>query len=137
MPSAELRGRIRWADADALGRLHFPRMFEYFEDAEAALLNSLGYSLQQWGREYDFPRIHVECEYKRVLALNAPFLIHITVGKVGRSSIRWEYNVFADEEKTQLAIIGSMTIVAVRDGKPVSLPPDLRQALGGDATTQT
>lgn len=131
MVSAELRGRIRWADADALGRLHFPRMFEYFEDGESELLHSVDYHLHRDAPGYDFPRIHVECQFRRVLALNAPFFMRITIGKLGRSSIRYDYHVFADEEQTQLALEGSMTVVAVRDGRPVSLPESLRRVLGG------
>ncbi len=44
MISIELKGHIRWGDADAAGRLHFPRIFEYFEDAEAELLKSVGFN---------------------------------------------------------------------------------------------
>ncbi len=132
MVSTEMRGRIRWADADAGRRLHFPRMFEYFEDGEAELLHSVNYHLHEQAAGYDFPRVHVECHFKKVLALNAPFFMRITIGKVGRSSIRYEYQVFADEEKTELALEGSMTVVAVKDGKAVALPDALRQALTGN-----
>ncbi|MEP7273542.1 MAG: thioesterase family protein [Acidobacteriota bacterium] len=129
MKTVEMRGKIRWADADAARRLHFPRMFEYFEDGESELLRSVGYGLQEDGRAYDFPRVHVECEFKKVLALNAPFFMRVSVGKLGRRSIRYEYQVFADEDMTELAVAGSMTVVAVQNGKSVDLPESLRAAL--------
>jgi acyl-CoA thioester hydrolase len=129
MISIELKGHIRWGDADAAGRLHFPRIFEYFEDAEAELLKKAGFSSER--REYDFPRVHVECQFKSVLALYAPFWLVATVGKLGRSSIRFDYRVFADEAKTVVACEGSMTVVTVKDGKAVEMPRKLRDALDG------
>ena len=131
MVSTTMRGKIRWADADSAGRLHFPRMFEYFEDAESELLASVGYRLREQAAGYDFPRIHVECQFKQVLSLDAPFFMRISVGRLGRSSIRYEYQVYADEAMTQLALEGSMTVVAVQNGKAASLPDTMRQALGG------
>lgn len=129
MISAKLRGRIRWADADALGRLHFPRMFEYFEDGETELLHSVGYHLHRDAPGYDFPRVHVDCRFRRVLPLGAPFFMLVTIGKLGHTSIRYDYQVFADESHTELALEGSMTVVAVQDGKPVAIPESLRKAL--------
>jgi len=132
MVSIEMRGRIRWADADAAGRLHFPRMFEYFEDGEYELLRSVNFSMSEKSGEYDFPRVHVECHFKKVLALNAPFLMRVTVGRLGRSSIRYEYVVVTDDHKQELALEGSMTVVVVKDGKAADIPSELRAALSGE-----
>lgn len=134
---AILDGHIRWADGDAAKRLHFPRLFEYFEDGEAELLRSVGYSMQTEGRDVDFPRVHVECSFKSVLRLYAPFRMHISIGRLGRSSIRYEYRVFADREMTELACEGSMTVVAVRNGRAVELPEDLRACLSSGGDTET
>jgi acyl-CoA thioester hydrolase len=132
MVSIEMRGRIRWADADAAGRLHFPRMFEYFEDGEYELLRSVGFSMSEQGSEYDFPRVHVECDFMKVLALNAPFVMRVTLGNLGRSSIRFEYEVFADDDKQDLALKGSMIVVVVKDGQASEIPSELRAALSGE-----
>ena len=132
MVSATMRGKIRWADADSLGRLHFPRMFEYFEDGEQELLKASGYDLDARASGYDFPRVHVECQFKKVLPVYADFFMSITVGKLGRSSIRYEYRVFADEAMTELALEGSMTVVAVQGGRAVGIPENMRKALEGE-----
>jgi YbgC/YbaW family acyl-CoA thioester hydrolase len=128
MVSIELRRRIRWADADAAGRLHFPRIFEYFEEGEGELLRSVGVSLFD-GSGYDFPRKHVEAVFHQALPLDAPFVMRVTVGKLGNTSIRYDYQVFADESAAQLALEGSMTVVVVKDGKPAPIPDKIRQAL--------
>jgi acyl-CoA thioester hydrolase len=128
MASIELMRRIRWADADFAGRLHYPRIFEYFEEGEAELLRSVGLPMF-WETGYDFPRKHVEATFHRVLALDAPFVMRVTVAKLGNTSIRYDYLIFADEARTQLALEGSMTVVVVKDGRPVPIPDNFRVAL--------
>ena len=128
MISIELKRRIRWADADAAGRLHFPRIFEYFEEGEAELLRSVGFAMFG-GSEYGFPRRHVEATFHRVLPLDAPFIIRVSVGKLGNTSIRYDYHIFADDACTELALEGTMTVVVVKDGRPVPIPDRIRAPL--------
>lgn len=128
MASIELTRRIRWADADAAGRLHYPRIFEYFEEGEIELLRSAGYA--PFGEsEYDFPRKHVEAIFHQMLPLDAPFVMRVSVGKLGNTSIRYDFHIFADAECKELALEGSMTVVCVREGKPAPLPPRMRELL--------
>src|SRR5262245_35574752 len=128
MASIELRRRVRWADADAAGRLHPPRIFGSFDEGETELLRSVGLDL--FGRrDYDYPRKHVEAVFHRVLSLDAPFVLRVSVGKLGNSSIRYDYHIFADDACTQLALEGSMTVVVVKDGKPAPIPDEVRNAL--------
>jgi acyl-CoA thioester hydrolase len=127
--SIELERRLRWADADAAGRLHFPRIFELIEEAESELVRSIEWPMNR-SLGYDFPRVHVECQFLRVLALDDPFRLRLTAGKLGRTSIRYDYQVFnADGE---LAIEGTMTVVTLQNGKPVEIPGTLRAALSGE-----
>ena len=130
-PTVEFRRRLRWADADAAGRLHFPRIFEIVEEAEGELLRALGRPLDLRERTYDFPRVHVECRFKRVLALDAPFRLLFKVGRLGRTSIRYDYEVFDVSE--ELAVEGTMTVVVMQNGAPAEIPPALRAALAGEA----
>jgi acyl-CoA thioester hydrolase len=133
MPAAiELKRRLRWADADAAGRLHFPRIFEIVEEAESELLRGIEWPMDVRRKHYDFPRVHVECRFLRMLALDAPFRLRLTVGKLGRSSIQYDYQVFDDGE--ELAIEGTMTVVMLQHGKPVEIPQSLRAALGGETS---
>jgi acyl-CoA thioester hydrolase len=127
--SIELERRLRWADSDAAGRLHFPRIFELVEEAESELVRRIDWPMNR-SMGYDFPRVHVECRFIRVIKLDAEFRLRFTVGKLGRTSIRYDYQVFnADAE---LAIEGTMTVVVLQNGKPVEIPPTLRTALAGE-----
>ena len=129
-PTVEFKRRLRWADADAAGRLHFPRIFEIVEEAEGDLLRAAGLPFDLRRPAYDFPRVHVECKFLRVLELGAPFRLRFTVGRLGRTSIRYDYKVFDASE--QLAIEGTMTVVVMQQGRPVEIPPALRAALAGE-----
>ncbi len=133
MPAViEFKRRLRWADADAAGRLHFPRIFEIVEEAEGELLRGVEWPMDVRRKNYDFPRVHVECRFLRMLVLDAPFRLRLTVGKLGRSSVRYDYQVFDDGD--QLAIEGTMTVVMLQHGKPVEIPESLRAALSGEVS---
>jgi YbgC/YbaW family acyl-CoA thioester hydrolase len=125
----ELERRLRWADSDAAGRLHFPRIFEIIEEAESELVRSIKWPMNR-SLGYDFPRVHVECRFLRVLKLDDPFRLRLTVGRLGRSSIRYDYQVF--DAGAELAIEGTMTVVTLQNGKPVEIPETLRAALSGE-----
>ena len=129
-PFVEFNRRLRWADADAAGRLHFPRIFEIIEEAESELVRGLGFPMDVRRRDYDFPRVHLECQFRRIIALDAPFRLRFTVGQLGRTSIRYDYQVFDAEE--ELAIEGTMTVVVLEKGKPTEIPAALRAALSGE-----
>src|SRR5882762_9511456 len=107
LASIELKRRLRWADADAAGRLHFPRIFEVIMEAEGELLCSFGWSIDERRCHHDFPRVNVECKFLRTIELGAPYRLRFSVGKLGRSSIRYDYAVF--DSKDELAIEGTMT----------------------------
>jgi YbgC/YbaW family acyl-CoA thioester hydrolase len=129
MNSIELKGYVRWADADAAGRLYFPRIFDYCGEAERELMRRTGFS-QEDG--FDFPRVHAECEFRKVLALYASFTMRISVGKLGRTSIRYDFRVFADGEEDEPAAAGSITVVVMQHGRPVEIPTALRAALAAE-----
>ena len=129
--SIELERRLRWADADAAGRLHFPRIFEIVEEAESELVRKIGWPMNRT-MGYDFPRVNIECNFKRVLELDALFTLRLTAGKLGRTSIRYDYQVFNSDR--EVAIEGSMTLVVLQHGKPADIPKTLRAALEADTT---
>ncbi len=126
--SIELLRRIRWADADAAQRIHFPKIFEYVEEAETELWRESGLSIGPDGLNFDLPRKHAESTFHKILALDAPFRLVLTVANIGRSSIRYDFHAF--NETGELAAEGSMTVVAIRDGKPVEVPREVRVAFG-------
>ena len=129
MPTIEMKLRVRWADSDPAGRINFPRYFDYMEDGEAELMRSVGLSYAKLPPGYGVPRVHTECTFRKILAYDVPFTMRVTIGKLGNSSIRYDYQFFTDGDHSELAAEGSMTIVVVKEGRPIDIPPDWRAAL--------
>jgi acyl-CoA thioester hydrolase len=129
MPSIELQRRVRWADADPAGRINFPRYFEYMEDGEAELMRACGLSYATLPPGYGVPRVHTECSFRKILSYDAPFTMRVTVGKLGTTSIRYDYQFFLDGAARELAAEGSMTIVVIKEGRPIAIPDNWRAAL--------
>lgn len=129
-PFIEFNRRMRWADVDAAGILHFPRIFEIVEEAEIELLRNIGFSMFERLQDLNFPRVRIECDYKRMIALDAPFRLRLEIGKVGRSSIRYDFQAFIESDK--LALEGAMTVAVLKDGKLTKIPQNLRDALEGN-----
>ena len=128
MPTITLQRRIRWSDADAAGILYYARMFDYFQEGEAELLRSIGYEHCP-ETDMGMPRRHIEATFHQMLPLDAPFWLRASIGKLGTTSIRYEFEVFADEACQQLALNGAVTVVIIKDGKPHEIPADLRAKL--------
>ncbi len=130
MASIEFKRRLRWADADGAGRLHFPRIFEIVEEAETELIRGVGCLKHSDRHEYDFPCVNINGNFHRIIMLDAPFRMTFKVGKLGRTSIRYDYQVF--DEADELAIDGTMTVVVMSKGKSVEIPESLRDLLRRD-----
>ena len=128
-PFIEFTRRMRWADVDAAGILHFPRIFEIVEEAEIELLRQIGFSMFETLKDFDFPRVRIECDFKKMIPLDAEFRLYLTIGKVGRSSIQYDFKAF--NTKNAVALKGAMTVVTLKNGKLVKIPGDLREALEG------
>jgi YbgC/YbaW family acyl-CoA thioester hydrolase len=126
-PQVEFSRRLRWADTDATGRLHFPRIFEIVEEAECELLRSAGWPISIEQAEYDLPRAHVDCRFLKPLFHDRVFKLRLFVVKLGRTSIQYKFLVFDDQD--EMAIEGSMTVVTTKNGKPTEIPLVLRNAL--------
>ena len=128
MKSIEIKRKVRWADVDASGRIYFPRIFDYVAEGEWELLHSNGISRKELGKTYDFPRVHTECHFKKMLKLGEQFTLRFWPAKVGRTSIKYNFEVFLDKEPGEVAATGSMTVVVIHNGKPAPIPPQIRSA---------
>jgi len=128
MKSVEIKRRVRWPDVDASGRIYYARIFDYVSEGEWELLHSNGLSRKELGKIYDFPRVHAECHFKKMIELGAEFSLRIWPGRLGRTSIRYNFEVFLEMDPGTAAAQGSITVVVICDGKPAAIPPQIRTA---------
>ena len=130
MPDREpfrYRTRVRFVDTDASGRIHFTAMFRYFEAAEVEFWRTLGVTYDA-SRSYNLPRVHVECDFLKVISNDDLIDIEVTVTNIGRSSVRFEFRTLKETEVAAKGII----IAACADRhtmRSVPLPDNIRATL--------
>lgn len=118
--------RIRFIDTDASGRIHYTAMFRYFESAETEFMRSVG--ITYGGRELDFPRVHVECDFFSPMTHDDLIDIEVCLTKLGRSSARLEFRTL---KNGTAAARGVIVIVCVdkQTQQSIPIPADLRGRL--------
>jgi YbgC/YbaW family acyl-CoA thioester hydrolase len=119
--------RIRFIDTDASGRIHYTAMFRYFESAEIEFLRTLGINYDP-KRSINFPRVHVECDFKMAMEHDDLIEIEVRVAHIGNSSVRFEFRTL---KAAQLAATGIVVVVCMdRDTqRSISIPVEIRQKL--------
>lgn len=121
--------RIRFADTDASGRIHYTAMFRHFEAAEQDYLHSAGHPYS--GLEFShlgFPRVHVECDFSAEIRYDDEVEMEMTVERVGASSYTLAYTV---QNGGKPAARGRVTVVCMdrRTERSCAIPEGLAQAL--------
>ena len=118
--------RIRFIDTDASQRIHYTAMFRYFESAEIEFMRAAGITYTR--RDYDFPRVHVDCDFMLPIEHDDVIDIEVLLAKLGRSSARFEFRTLKSGE---LAARGSVVIVCTdrTTHRAIPIPEDLRAKL--------
>lgn len=148
------RLRVRWVDTDASGRIHNTAALRYFEEAESELFRALGGRVEAQLAGYDFPRVHVECDFLLPLGYDDEIEVAAHLLRLGRTSFTLGYTgtlvasgpyeplltAGRPRPRPAEALRGHVVIVCVdtRTGQPAPLPDDLRarlQAEGGAGWT--
>ena len=119
-------------DTDASGRIHYTAMFRLFESAEMEFLRTLGITYSSHN-SIDLPRVHVECDFLRVMRLDDVIDIEVAITNIGRSSLRFQFEAFNGD---QLAATGAVVAVCAdrRTLGSVPIPDYLRAKLSAVLT---
>jgi acyl-CoA thioester hydrolase len=124
---------VEFHDTDMAGIMHFASFFVYMESAEHELLRFLGLSVHSVvdGEHVSFPRVSAACDYKAPAHCEEILDIAITVERIGRTSVTYEFR-FAHAGR-QVAL-GRMTCVCCRivPGHPPAprpVPPEMADKL--------
>jgi acyl-CoA thioesterase FadM len=127
-----VRRLVEFADLDISGHYHNSAVIRWIEAAEAVLHARLGIAEITFGSH---PRVHVEIFFRNRLYFLDEVDVDLRVVHVGRSSVRYEFDVRRGET---IAASGRLAAVYLPKGAERSQPwPDaVRAALteGGDQT---
>ena len=128
--------RVLWGDVDAARIIFYGSYIRFFEIAETELFRSVGLPYGKVFDELDIwlPRVHLECDFKRAAQLDDLLEVSVHVGKIGRTSMRLNFEVRrkGSDGKLEEDLIATAHFVLVstkRDGlQPVPVPEELRRA---------
>jgi YbgC/YbaW family acyl-CoA thioester hydrolase len=130
--------RVRWGDVDAAGIIFYGSYIRFFEIGETELFRAVGLP---YGKVFDelniwLPRVHLECDFHRAAQMDDLLQVSVFVGKIGRTSLRLNFEVrrkneAGEIEKDLMATAHFVLVSTDRENlKPVPVPDELRTALG-------
>src|SRR4026208_1418590 len=87
--------RVRWGDVDAARIIFYGAYIRFFEFAETELFRAVGLPYSVMFDELDIwlPRAHLECDFRRVAQLDDLLEVSVFVGRIGRKSLRLNFEV--------------------------------------------
>src|SRR5438045_1144595 len=82
--------RVLWGDVDAARIIFYGSYIRFFEIAETELFRAAGLSYGKVFDELDIwlPRVHLECDFRRVAQLDDLLEVSVSVDKIGKTSLR-------------------------------------------------
>ena len=119
----------RWSDNDVYGHVNNVVYYSWFDTAvNAYLIENGGLDIHQG--EVIGLVVETQCNYFAPLAFPQPVEAGIRVSRLGRSSVRYEIGLFA-QDATQAAAQGHFVHVYVdrQTRRPVQLPASLKSVL--------
>jgi acyl-CoA thioester hydrolase len=129
--------RVRWGDVDAAGIIFYGSYIRFFEIGETELFRAVG---MPYGKIFDelniwLPRVHLECDFHRAAKMDDLLQVSAYVGKIGRTSLRLNFEVRRKTEdgtieKDLMATAHFVLVSTDRENlRPLPVPEQLRNAL--------
>ena len=118
MPTAfKMTRTVAFSETDAAGIVHFAQFFRYMEDAEHAMLRSLGLSVHQSidNGVAGFPRVSAQCDYRKPLKFEDVFVIEARVAAKTDKAVTYGFSFYKEGEEQ---LIATGTLKAVYAVKP-------------------
>ena len=113
------RTRVGFSDTDAQGIVYYGRYNPYFDLARVEYLRSLG--LLRYEGEGEFVMRANDVEYFAPARFDDELEIHVRVGRIGRTSITYEFAAHKLPEET-LMVTAHQTLVYVDLAARAALP---------------
>jgi acyl-CoA thioester hydrolase len=119
----------RWMDNDVYGHVNNVVYYSYFDTVVNQYLLEAGVLDYERGEVIGLV-VESGCRYLAPLAFPQVVTAGLRVGRLGRSSVRYEIGLFADQAPQAVAFGHFVHVYVGRESRrPVDLPPRLRAAL--------
>ncbi len=133
------RRQVEFCETDAAGIVHFSSLIIYMEQAEHALLRSVGLSVAptatssratQPDLKVSWPRVRVECDFLKPARFEDVLLIQIGIAAMGGKSITYQSRITRDSDTIAVGKIVSVCSRHSDEGlRGVEIPDSIRKLL--------
>src|SRR5512135_966746 len=120
--------RVRFAETDLQGHVFFGQYLTYFDEALTRYQHAIGFTYQEFlNAGVDFFYIHSECDYKSRAFFEEILSVYARVGKIGNSSVTFEFAA-VKAESGELVATGNIVAVVIdaNTKKPTRVPDAFR-----------
>lgn len=117
--------KVQFADTDMAGVVHFSTILRYVEEAEHEALIQVG--VDPISKEGGFPKVRVECDYRRPLRFGDEASIEMNLLELGKSSLSWSFEITMNG--AQAAEGKVVTAHVNRAGESEEIPREYRKRL--------
>ena len=123
--------RVRFNETDAQGHVNFAWYLNYFDVALIEYLRALGYSYNDMLEEgFDMLYIDAHTAYKSAAYFDEILQVRCRVGKIGNTSLRFDFQVFDDAGEREVAVGEIVVVIAERHTYQMTPVPDrLRETI--------
>ncbi len=123
--------RVRFSDTDAQGHVNFAQHYNYFDEALTGYLrDALGYGYSQILADgLDLLYAASQADYHSPAYFEETLRVHCRLVAIGNSSMRFEFQTFAETDDRLIATGSIVTVMAERQTwKKVRVPDRIREA---------
>ena len=127
---------VRFGDCDPAGIVYFPRFFDWFHQTmESWFDDHLHEPYHQFLTHHGLPAVHSECDWVVPCTMGERLALHLTVGHVGRSSLRLDLAVHGPDGGLRATGHTRVVLMGTDPGAPdfrqsVPLPDAFREHIG-------
>jgi 4-hydroxybenzoyl-CoA thioesterase/acyl-CoA thioester hydrolase len=118
------RRRIEFRETDMAGIVHFSNFFGYMEQAEHALLRSVGMGVicEVGNQTISWPRVNAQCDYKVAIKFEDQIDIEVIVAKIGTKSVTYGFRFMRDQMEIASGSLTAVCCLFEHGSKPQSVP---------------
>ena len=123
--------RVRFSETDAMQVVYYAEYFIWFEVTRTELFRAIGMPYSVISREKGFhtPVVQAHADYKASARYDDEVEVRGWVSKVGRSSVRLDYEVRKLPGRDLLCTGHTVHVLIGSDGRPRPFTPQMRKRL--------
>ncbi len=127
-----IQERVRWSDTDHARLIFYGSYLRFLEIAEVEMFRAVGLPYSQLFERYGIwlPRVQIHCDFVAPAVLDDLLRVDTYIGRLGRKSIRLNFEVFKIPAEELLARGHIIMVCVERKGlRSIAIPDEMAERL--------